>query len=267
MRPAAYVFAAWLAFAGTHLSLSSTQLRALMSAKLGQEGFLVFYALIAAITMSALIATVAHVGGSGLPGPNLGAVRVPRWLLSAFAATGAAIATAGLVNYSHSPMTVLARTLRSNPPNESTPLAPPAPIERLTRHPFFVGLAILASAHVLLASTFAGSVYFLGFAVLALLGIPLQDRKLRARHGRAYQEFLEQTTALPLAQPQRTPAPASGSVIPTILAACAGAALLWMMHPIWRIGHGATFAALVLVGGLLAVARQLRASRTECPRR
>jgi hypothetical protein len=110
-------------------------------------------------------------------------------------------------------------------------------------------------------------VYFLGFAVLAQLGIPLQDRKLRARHGRAYQEFLEQTTALPLAQPQRTPAPASGSVIPTILAACAGAALLGIMHPIWRIGHGATFAALVLVGGLLAVARQLRASRTECPRR
>ena len=53
----------------------------------------------------------------------------------------------------------------------------------MTRHPFFVGVALLASAHVLLATRLVGAVFFAGLAALAILGARHQDRKILARRG------------------------------------------------------------------------------------
>src|SRR5437899_13047458 len=61
------------------------------------------------------------------------------------------------------------------------PIRAPRGVERVTRHPFFVGVALLASAHVLLATRLVGAVFFAGLAALAILGAWHQDRTLPAR--------------------------------------------------------------------------------------
>jgi uncharacterized membrane protein len=229
---------------------------------LGERRFLIIYTLIAAISLTLLAITIARYGGEGRHGLNLAAVPAARWSLGAIALIGAALATAGLVNYSHSPMAVLARRLRAPQEARYKPLRAPAAVERITRHPFFVGIALLMGAHALLASTLAGAVFFAGFTLLALIGIPMQDRKLQARHGDVYGAYLDVSSAVPFAASSRSSINnAVGSVWPVLLASIVGATLLAALHPIWRLGHGALFAALVNIGGLYAVAKQFRHSR------
>ena len=262
MNPAIWVLGAWLLFGGSHLLLGWPWLRTALCDALGERRFLMIYTLIAAISLTLLAITVARHGGDGRHGLNLTAIPAARWSLGAIALIGAALATAGLVNYSRSPMAVLARRLRAPHEAKCKPLRAPAAVERITRHPFFVGIALLMGAHALLASTLAGTVFFAGFTLLALIGIPMQDRKLQARHGDVYGAYLDASSAVPfVAASRRSVDGAEERVWPVLLASIVGAALLAALHPIWRLAHGALFAALVNIGGLYAVAKQFRNSR------
>lgn len=259
--PAVAVLCAWLLFGGTHVLLGSPPLRDALARRLGERAFVAVYALIASVSLALLAAAVARFGGDGAAGLRLAAVPAARWALGAMALLGAALAIAGLVNYMRSPMAVLARR-QGSAAGEGIVLRPPAGVERITRHPFFVGLALLMGAHALLVSTLAGAVFFAGFAALALAGIPMQDRKLRARHGEVYGAYLAATSAVPFAAAHAASADASKrSWWPLVAAAIGGAVLLAALHPLWRLGHGAPFAVLAIVGGLYAVARQLRSRR------
>lgn len=255
MMPAVVVLCAWLLFGGTHLLLSSPPLRDALVRRLGEHVFILVYTAVASISLALLAAAVARFGGEGAPGLGLGMVQAARWGLGATALLGAALAIAGLMSYPRSPMAVLAR-------KQHVALQPPAGVERITRHPFFVGLALLMGAHAMLASTLAGAVFFAGFAALALAGIPMQDRKLRARHGEVYGAYLAATSALPFAAADGAPAAASkrSGWLPLAIA-IVGAMVLAALHPLWRIGHGAPFAVLSIAGGLYALARQIRARR------
>jgi len=262
MSPTIWVLGAWLLFGGSHLLLGWPWLRTTLCDKLGERRFLVVYTLIAAIGLALLSITVARYGGEGRRGLDLGTVPVAIWSLGAIALIGAALTSAGLMNYSRSPMAVLARRLRTPHSAESKPLRAPPPVERISRHPFFVGIALLMGTHALLASTLASAVFFGGFTLLALIGIPLQDRKLQARHGDVYGAYLNASLAVPFASPicRSTDSPAE-SVWPILLASIVGAALLAALHPVWRMGHGGLFAALINAGGLYAVAKQYRRGR------
>lgn len=108
----------------------------------------------------------------------------------------------------------------------------------------------------------AGAVYFGGFVVLALAGIPLQDRKLRARYGDIYAAYLTATSAVPFTMGRGSFAGNSGRPGPALLIPLAGAALFGALHWVWTLGHGAPFAMPAVLGGLYAVARQIsRGSR------
>jgi uncharacterized membrane protein len=232
-----------------------------LSQTLGERRFLLIYTLIAAVSLTLLALTIAQYGGEGLPGSGLATLPAARWGLGAVALIGAALAAAGLENYSCSPMAVLARRLRAPQEDKLKPLRAPSGVERITRHPFFVGMALLMGAHAPLASTLASAVYFAGFALLALIGIQMQDRKLRARHGNVYGDYLDVSSAIPFAATRPLPDGGTERVWPILLAMVAGAAVLAALHPIWRLGHGAMFAVVVTLGGLYAVAMQFRRSR------
>src|SRR5262249_49402117 len=75
----------------------------------------------------------------------------------------------------------------------------PYGLERVSRHPFFVGVGLLAVAHVLLATRFAGTVFTAGLALVAFVGAWHQDRKLHALRGAAYGRYLATTSTLPFA--------------------------------------------------------------------
>ncbi|HEX6707862.1 MAG TPA: NnrU family protein [Albitalea sp.] len=258
MTPTLVVLCFWLLFGGTHLALGSPPLRDVLVRRLGERRFALLYTAVAAITLTLLAAAVARFGGQGVAGAGLTAMPAARWALAAMAFAGAVLTVAGFISYFRSPMAFLRRT-RGRPASDApVALRAPSGVERITRHPFFVGTALLMGAHALMAGTLAGAVYFAGFVVLALAGIPMQDRKFRALHGGAYANYEAATSALPFASQGVSRSGWRWLIAPVLIAA--GVVLL---HPLWRLGHGAAFALLAVIGGLYAVARQFRLAMVQ----
>jgi uncharacterized membrane protein len=245
MTPVLVVSFAWLLFGATHLLLAWPPLRDRLVRRLGERGHALLYTAVAASTLTLLAAAVARHAGEGPPGPALSDVPWARGLLAAVAFAGAALAAAGLANYFRSPIAILRRAA-----GRPVTLRAPSAVERITRHPFFIGLALTMGAHALLARTLSSAVFFGGFVVLVLAGIPMQDSKLRARHGALYAGYLGATSAVPTL---RGPIAWRDAVTPALVALAVTA-----VHPLWKIGGGAPFAVLVALGGLYAVARQVR---------
>jgi len=262
VSPVLAMLGAWALFGGSHLLLSWPPVRRWLTDRLGDTPFIAAYTGVAAVSLLLLAVVVAREGGNGPPALNLAAVPAAKWSLGAIAFLGTALATAGLAGYSRSAIAVLARRMRASHDARQQPLREPTPIEGVTRHPFFVGLALAMGAHALLAETLSMMIFFSGFALLALIGIPMQDRKLRQRHGSVYDEFEDATSAVPFAgatsQDTSSPARVGRVLVSGILAATAVGAL----HPLWQFGHGASFAVAVAIGGLFTTARQVwRAQR------
>jgi len=262
MTPALVVASAWLLFGGTHLLLSSL-LREWLVRRIGAGGFVVFYTVIAGVSLFLLAAAIARFGGEGAAGLQLASMPVARWVLGAVALLGAALVAAGLANYSKSPMARFARMLRASGGVRKVTLSTPAAVEQITRHPFFVGIALMMGAHALLADTMAGAVFFAGFVVLALAGIPMQDRKLKARHADVYPAYLAETSAVPFAAERSSSTGVSAWAWADLVAPVVGVAVFAALHSLWRLGYGAPFAVLIAVGGVFAVVRQTLSSRTR----
>jgi uncharacterized membrane protein len=186
MEPAVGVLLLSLLFAGTHIGLASRRPRTALVARLGEPGFDVVFFLVAAASFTALVRFYALHRFEGAPGLALGAVPAVRWVLVAAVVLGVTLAVAGVAVYSRWPM---------------TPFAPhvcaPRGLERITRHPFFVGMALLGGSHALLASRLVGTVAFAGLALLAVAGAWHQDRKLARQRGSSYVEYLGVTSAVP----------------------------------------------------------------------
>ena len=251
MTPAIIIGLAWIIFGGSHLLLSALNLRERWSHRVSPQGFTLLFTGVTCVTMGLLIFAVAIFGDKGIGGPNMGHYRPARIILFIIASLGGSLAIAGLINYPKSPMAVLARRQRSQAQNK--PLRRPSSIERVSRHPFFTGLAILMAAHTLLAQTLAGAVYFSGFVVLAIVGIPLQDKKLRERWQHTYTQFENSTSVVPFTPSKQPTAPDKIEWKPWLFSAVATMFLLGVMHPAWTIANGGTFAAFILIFGLAGV--------------
>ena len=246
------VAAAWLLFAGTHLLLGLPPLRDRLARGLGEQRFVALFSAVAAVSMAVLGITVARLGAEGPLGAALGREVVWRLALAGVAWLGLVLAAAGLLNYMRSPMALFRTELR-----------PVAGIERITRHAFFVGLALFALAHALLASTLAVAIYFAGFALLALGGAVLQERKLLRRYGEAYAGYLAVTSLLPFVAVVRgrQRLERGEGLSRRLLIAAAVAALLGLAHPWLAALHGAPLAAVIAIGGVVASARRWRLAR------
>ena len=144
-------------------------------------------------------------------------------------------------------------------------------VERITRHPFFMGFALAALAHVPLATRLVGAVFQAGLAALAIVGAWHQDRKLAALRGRPYDDYVAQTSAVPfgaiLAGRQRL----VWRELPYAALALCLAAAVWLRAVHGAIfDHGGAWLVGVVLGGAAAVglvswrrarrARGLRAS-------
>jgi uncharacterized membrane protein len=188
MEPVLGVAVLLLLFAGTHIGLATGRVRAALLARLGEVGFAVLFSSVAALTFAAFIHQYAVHRFEGPPGLALGEVTAVRWLLMALIVAGVTLVVAGVVVFPASPMALFAERG-----------APPRGLARVTRHPFLVGMALLGSAHALLATRLVGTVVFGGLGLFAIAGAWHQDRKLRGLRGRPYAEYAAATSALPLA--------------------------------------------------------------------
>jgi len=188
MEPALVVAVLWMLFGGTHIGLATRRVRAALVARLGEGGFTALFSAVASVSFAAAIAYYAAHRSEGAPGLALAHVAVFRWTLMALTVTGIVLVSAGSVTYPGSPYDLFARTIRA-----------PRGIERVTRHPFFVGVALFALAHALLATRLVGTVGFGSLALLAIAGARHQDAKLLARSGQPYADYLAATSAVPFA--------------------------------------------------------------------
>jgi uncharacterized membrane protein len=189
MDPALGVALLWLLFAGTHLLLATAPVRGPLAARLGERGFTLLFSLVAAVTFAALVTYYAAHRGAGGPGLALGASSLARPALIAIVVSGIVLMAGSTAAYPRSPMAIFGgRRQRA-----------PYGLERITRHPFFVGVALLGAAHAVLATHAVGAVFTLGFAVLGFVGAVHQDRKLAALRGTSYAEYRAQTSLVPFA--------------------------------------------------------------------
>jgi len=250
MGPATTVGLAWLLFGGTHVGLSTRAVRARLVARLGEAGFTAVYFLVATVTFTVLVGTYGALRDAGAAGLGPAAVLQPalRPALIGVVAAGIVLAVAGVVPYPRSAYALF----RTAAPSE------PRGIERITRHPFFAGTALLGVGHALLASRLTGVVFFGGLALFALVGAWHQDRKLLATRGAAHAALLARTSLVPFAAivagRQRLVvgelplgAIALGGVGAWLLGGPAHAAIM---------AHGGAYVVLAVVGGGVLAALQ-----------
>ena len=251
----------WLLFGGTHLGLSLPPFRNWLVGRLGNVRFAVFYAVIAASTLTLLGAASFVFGAAGPATPALADVPLVRWTAGVLAFAGAGLMVTGLLGYSRSPMAELARRARHSPADLRRPLAPPSAIERLFRHPFFVGLAVMMAAHLPLARTWTMVVFFGGFVVLSLVGMRLQDAKLSDRHGDVYRDYLDATMTAAAEAPDSVREETLTATNLVLIRLLAGGIVVLAMHPLLSYGSGLVFAVVVAIGGSVAVARAISTGR------
>ena len=188
MNPVLGTAALWLVMLGTHIGLASRRPRAALVARLGEQGYLLLFSLVAAVSFAGLVHFYAEHRFEGPPGLALGSNPLLRMTLISVIVLGVVLAATSLVDYPRSPMAIFGR-----------PASEPYGISRITRHSFFVAMALIGGAHVLLAPHLVGAVFAGGLAVLGLLGSWHQDRKLLRLRGEPYAAYVAATSTIPFA--------------------------------------------------------------------
>jgi uncharacterized membrane protein len=179
------IVALWIAFAATHMGLSSLGLRPRLVAALGARGFQAFYSLVSfACFVPLVLLYAAHKHG----GPALwylGAQPGVRWV--AYLGMGLAL------------VLVVAGAIRPSPASLVPGPAEVKGVFRITRHPVFMGIGLFGAAHLLTAQVNAAELaFFGGFVVFAPLGCHHQDQRKLATLGEDYRRFVAETPFLPL---------------------------------------------------------------------
>jgi uncharacterized membrane protein len=175
---------AGLAFAGSHVLLSSTRLRGALRDQLGENGFLVVYSLTALATFAWFVAAFAAA-------PRTELWSTQRWmaLLPVVAMPFAAILL--IAGYSTPNPTAVMMERRARADN-------PAPgILCITRHPVMWAIGLWATAHLIADGTASGVVFFGVFAALAFGGTLLIDRKKQLALGSNWTRLAQVTSNLP----------------------------------------------------------------------
>ena len=177
----------WLLFGGTHVGLTARPVRARLVRTFGEPGFILLYSVVAIVTFAALVHYVAlHLFDD--PQSSL-LVTIPpvRGGLFALSVLGFSLFITAVLVYPRLPMaTFRHRVTRARG------------VQQVTRHPFFSGIAIWASAHALLAPSSVLFVFFVGVVVLAFVGGLHQDRRLISELGEPYRAYVAATSFWPM---------------------------------------------------------------------
>jgi uncharacterized membrane protein len=243
MDPVLAVAASFGLFAASHLGLAWPPLRARLVARLGPWGFVVAFSVVAWLSFGVAVATYAAHAQAGPAGPAWGRFALARALLIGAVALGVVLMTGTFARYAASPYAMSGRNARE-----------PRGLERITRHPFFVGVAIFAGAHALLATRLTGALFMGGLALFALAGARLQDRKLLALRGDSYAAWCAATSTLPFAAIAAGRQRFVAAELPYGMLAL-GLALAFVLRAVHGslFAHGGAYVILALVLGPLMI--------------
>src|SRR5688572_8553731 len=219
MTAALVIAALWVAFAASHMVLSSQRWRPKFVAALGEERrFLGLYSLIA---LAIFVPLVTIYFRHKHEGPYLGTLaELPgqRWLM--FIGMGAAfvLLIAGLARPSPASMV----------PGSSTEVRG---IFRVTRHPVLMSFGLFGLLHLCVVSLNATELaFFAGFPLFVLIGTRHQDQRKLASGGEAFRRFYESTPFVPFSRPAGIPAALREQPIPIALGIGIAVLVRWF-HP------------------------------------
>ncbi len=176
---------ATLVFVGSHFVLSSAPVRNPLVGKIGERGFMGVFSLTAAITIT--------------------------WMVMAYNSAPEVIYWEPHTAFKHLSLSFmvlacigLAASLTPQNPTmagagSSQLTDGPKGIFRITRHPMMWGTALWGILHVLANGDLAALIFFGGFAVLAIFGTALIDRRKARLLGDDWQAFAAQSSHIPFA--------------------------------------------------------------------
>lgn len=175
----------WLAFAATHMSLSSLGLRPRLVAKLGEQGFQGVYSLVALGVFVPLVGLYFANQHSGPPLWYLGHYTLVRWLAYLAMALALTLLVGGFLT--PSPASIAAAGGKAEPRG----------VLRITRHPVLMSIGIFGVVHLLTANlNLAEFVFFAGFPIFAVVGCRHQDQRKRLGD-ETFERFVSETSFLP----------------------------------------------------------------------
>jgi uncharacterized membrane protein len=184
MTTVTVIFALWVVFALTHVVLSGNPLRPRAVRLFGERLFQGLYSLVA---FAIFVPLVMVYSGNKDAGPLLWFIE-PNLVINVIARVGNTIAV----------MLVVAGLFRPSPTGVTgTPTRRPRGVQRITRHPIFMGVVLWALMHVLVNGFASDVVFFGGFVLFGLLGSWHQDLRQKALPDGAYAKFCEQSPFLP----------------------------------------------------------------------
>lgn len=184
----ACIAALWIAFAATHMGLSSTSLRPKLVGTLGAAGFQALYSLVALAIFVPLVWLYFTHQHAGPPLWYLGRATPVRWLAYVGMALALVLVVGGVVQPSPVSMTGGDTRVRG--------------VLRISRHPMFMGVGLFGLAHLLTANVNAAELaFFAGFPLFAWLGCRHQDARKLASLGDEFRRFHDETPFLPFSRP------------------------------------------------------------------
>jgi uncharacterized membrane protein len=208
----------WLAFAGSHMALSSQRWRPRIVAALGEERrFQGVYSLVA---LAIFVPLVTIYFRHKHEGPYLGTLAgVPglRWLM--FIGMGAAFAllVAGLAR--PSPASIV--------PGDTSVRG----IFHVTRHPLLMSFALFGLLHLFVVAVHATELaFFAGFPLFVWIGARHQDQRKLASGGEAFRRFHEATPFVPFSRPAGVVAALREQPIPILVGVALAVVVRWL-HP------------------------------------
>ena len=217
MSTALLIAVLWIAFAGSHMALSSRRVRPRIVAALGDERR--FQGLYSLVALGIFVPLVTIYFRHKHEGPYLGTLAtVPgmRWLM--FAGMGAAFAllVAGLVRPSPASVVPGATEVRG--------------IYHVTRHPVLMALGLYGLLHLCVVAVNATELaFFAGFPLFVAIGAQHQDqRKLASMPD--YKRFCEATPFVPFSRPAGVADALREQPIPIALGVGIAALVRWV-HP------------------------------------
>jgi uncharacterized membrane protein len=177
------IVALWIAFAATHMALSSIRLRATLVRRVGTNAFLGVYSVIA---LGLFVPLVRTYFANKHAGPLLWAIPIGpglRWVIYAGMAIAFVLMVSGLVR--PSPGNIV--------PGDPTPRG----ALRLTRHPLFMGLGLFGLLHLIPNGNAADVAFFGGFPLFAVVGCRHQDQRKLVAGPPGFDRFYAETPFIP----------------------------------------------------------------------
>jgi uncharacterized membrane protein len=186
MSPTLTIVLLWLAFAVSHMALSSLTLRPRLVGVLGEKGFAGVYSLIALVIFVSMVSVYFDNKHSGAMLWSVGMTPSFVGLVSFVMGVAVVILVAGIVTASPASMSVAA--------GKAVELGG---IHFITRHAVFMAAGLFGLVH-LIPNGFASDVaFFAGFPIFAVIGSLHQDQRKLVTDTKRYREFYAATPLIP----------------------------------------------------------------------